>query len=42
MELPESYGVPGIKNQPAGDRKDGVVWHTPGSGKSLSMVFYTG
>lgn len=25
-----------------GDRKIGVVWHTQGSGKSLSMVFYAG
>ena len=25
-----------------GDGKIGVVWHTQGSGKSLSMVFYTG
>jgi type I restriction enzyme R subunit len=25
-----------------GDCKAGVVWHTQGSGKSLSMVFYTG
>lgn len=25
-----------------GDRKVGVIWHTQGSGKSLSMVFYTG
>jgi type I restriction enzyme R subunit len=25
-----------------GDRRIGVVWHTQGSGKSLSMVFYTG
>lgn len=25
-----------------GNRKAGVVWHTQGSGKSLSMVFYTG
>ncbi len=41
-ESPESYGVPGVKNQPIGDRKGGVVWHTQGSGKSLSMVFYTG
>ena len=24
------------------DQKIGVVWHTQGSGKSLSMVFYTG
>ncbi len=42
MESPESYGLPGVKNQPIGDRKGGVVWHTQGSGKSLSMVFYTG
>ncbi len=28
--------------QSAGDRKVGVVWHTQGSGKSLSMVFYAG
>jgi len=26
----------------SGDRRGGVVWHTQGSGKSLSMVFYTG
>lgn len=25
-----------------GDHRAGVVWHTQGSGKSLSMVFYTG
>lgn len=25
-----------------GDRKGGVVWHTQGSGKSLSMVFFSG
>lgn len=25
-----------------GDRKIGVIWHTQGSGKSLTMVFYTG
>ncbi|WP_412097322.1 type I restriction endonuclease subunit R [Carnobacterium maltaromaticum] len=25
-----------------GDNKIGVIWHTQGSGKSLSMVFYTG
>lgn len=41
-ESPESYGVPGVKSQPRGDRKGGVVWHTQGSGKSLSMVFFTG
>ncbi len=42
MESPESYGVTGVNSQPSGDRKGGVVWHTQGSGKSLSMVFYTG
>jgi len=25
----------------SGNRKGGVVWHTQGSGKSISMVFYT-
>ena len=39
---PGEYGVPDVKKQPVGDRKGGVVWHTQGSGKSLSMVFYTG
>lgn len=29
-------------NNKEGDRKIGVVWHTQGSGKSLSMVFYSG
>lgn len=28
--------------KPGGDRKVGVVWHTQGSGKSLTMVFYGG
>ena len=41
-ETPESYDLPGVKSQPRGDQKGGVVWHTQGSGKSLSMVFYTG
>jgi type I restriction enzyme R subunit len=27
---------------PNGDRKVGVVWHTQGSGKSLTMTFYAG
>lgn len=27
---------------PEGDRRAGVVWHTQGSGKSLTMVFFTG
>jgi len=41
-ERPENYDLPGVSKQPRGDRKAGVVWHTQGSGKSLSMVFYTG
>ncbi|MCO6472122.1 MAG: type I restriction endonuclease subunit R, partial [Melioribacteraceae bacterium] len=31
-----------IASSENGTRKGGVVWHTQGSGKSLSMVFYTG
>lgn len=27
---------------PEGDKRCGVVWHTQGSGKSLTMVFYAG
>jgi len=41
-ESPASYGLSDVRTQPKGDRKGGVVWHTQGSGKSLSMVFYTG
>ncbi len=41
-EKPEHYGLPGVQKQKRGDRKAGVVWHTQGSGKSLSMVFYAG
>jgi len=40
-ESPASYGLPDVKKQPEGDRKAGVIWHTQGSGKSLSMVFYS-
>lgn len=29
-------------SSPEGDKRCGVVWHTQGAGKSLSMVFYTG
>ena len=39
---PAKYNLPSVAKQPLGDRKAGVVWHTQGSGKSLSMVFYTG
>lgn len=30
-----------IASSEKGDRKAGVVWHTQGSGKSFSMLFYT-
>lgn len=29
-------------SSPGGDRRVGVVWHTQGSGKSLTMAFYAG
>ena len=29
-------------SSPKGDKRIGVVWHTQGSGKSISMAFYTG
>ena len=41
-QTPASYGLASVAQQPKGDKKAGVVWHTQGSGKSLSMVFYTG
>jgi len=41
-ESPASYGLQSVDSQPVGDRKAGVIWHTQGSGKSLSMVFFTG
>ncbi|QZH74152.1 MAG: type I restriction endonuclease subunit R [Erythrobacter sp.] len=41
-EDPLKYGLPTTSGKPASDRKGGVVWHTQGSGKSLSMVFYAG
>ena len=41
-EDPLRYGLPTTTGKPASDRKGGVVWHTQGSGKSLSMVFYAG
>src|SRR5574344_2138522 len=40
-EEPEHYGLRNANKQPQGDHKAGVFWHTQGSGKSLSMVFYT-
>lgn len=41
-EKPEKYGLPSVKEQPQGDKRAGVVWHTQGSGKSLIMVFFAG
>jgi type I restriction enzyme R subunit len=41
----ESLGHYSAGNQPGGDpgdRRVGVVWHTQGSGKSLTMAFYAG
>ncbi len=29
-------------SRPDGDHRGGVIWHTQGAGKSLSMVFFTG
>ncbi len=29
-------------SRPSGDRRAGVVWHTQGSGKSLTMAFFAG
>ena len=41
-EHPATYDLPSVEHQPKGDKRAGVVWHTQGSGKSLSMVFYAG
>jgi type I restriction enzyme, R subunit len=41
-ENPENYGFPSVRDQSPGDKRAGVIWHTQGSGKSLSMVFYAG
>ncbi|MFZ5699554.1 MAG: type I restriction endonuclease subunit R [Pseudomonadota bacterium] len=41
-EDPAGYSLRSTKDQPRGDRKAGVIWHTQGSGKSLLMAFYAG
>ena len=44
-ETDEARGVYGTGRRPGGepgDRRIGVVWHTQGSGKSLTMAFYAG
>ncbi|MCP3679044.1 MAG: type I restriction endonuclease subunit R [Gammaproteobacteria bacterium] len=38
-EIPTAYGK---GSQHFGDNRIGVIWHTQGSGKSLSMTFYAG
>ena len=42
QDHPAQYNLPNVDQQPSGDRKAGVMWHTQGSGKSLSMLFYAG
>ena len=43
-ELREAAGAAGghESDRTPGDRRIGVVWHTQGSGKSLTMAFYAG
>ena len=41
-EAPGRYGSDRHPGGEPGDRRVGVVWHTQGSGKSLSMAFYAG
>jgi type I restriction enzyme R subunit len=42
MELPGRYEAGHKPGGDPGDRRVGVVWHTQGSGKSLTMAFYAG
>ncbi len=45
LEVRESEGAyfaRGQRDAKPGDRRVGVVWHTQGSGKSLTMAFYAG
>lgn len=41
-ELKGVYKAQPMKGGETGDRRIGVIWHTQGSGKSLTMAFYTG
>jgi type I restriction enzyme R subunit len=41
-ETPGHYGAGERPGGSTGDRRVGVVWHTQGSGKSLTMAFYAG
>jgi type I restriction enzyme R subunit len=40
QEEPGTYWVGRMHGGKPGDRRAGVVWHTQGSGKSFSMLFY--
>jgi type I restriction enzyme R subunit len=45
MLVAEREGTYFTRRQPTGERGDrrvGVVWHTQGAGKSLTMAFYAG
>src|SRR5437868_9182869 len=41
-EAPGIYWAGSMEGGKPGDRRVGVIWHTQGSGKSLSMLFYAG
>src|SRR5262249_22302061 len=41
-ETPGGYFAKPQADSGVGDKRVGVVWHTQGSGKSLTMVFYAG
>jgi type I restriction enzyme R subunit len=41
-ETPGHYWAGRMHGGKEGDRRVGVIWHTQGSGKSLSMLFYAG
>ena len=41
-ERPQGYATGRAPGGEPGDRRAGVVWHTQGSGKSLTMAFYAG
>jgi type I restriction enzyme R subunit len=41
-EPSRGYGTEPMKDAKPGDHRVGVIWHTQGSGKSLTMAFYAG
>jgi len=42
LEVHDAQRTNGNKTPPPGSRKAGVVWHTQGSGKSITMACYAG